>query len=473
MKTLTDILDAIRLGLGVFGVGLVLLLVWRLVRYIRADQHTRASIRRAFWIRHGWKRLARRLDLAPADKFKMGRESPTTIQTKEVPRLCPPLRTKVDQFSVTATITTVPGVNATKIEAKSEDLQNAWKVPRIKITTTPGLVTCRAFLREPLEAVYLSPLIRQLPEGWEAAVKWRSLKPTDPILWGISEDGDEIISNLANGSHGILSGRTRSGKSIEANTLLATGSMTRHVRLVVIDPNLAAAAPWWRTAYRVTDSTDPDDATKILDEITAELEERKALFWKLRTDKISKFSDEVPLYLVVIDELAGYASHPDKRKAERFVASLLRFASQSAKYGGRLWIITQQPGSSTFPTAVRMNLPDRITFQLDTPDDMKMMFPDAKQLPVTAADRAMPQGVGIAAVGLMTTAERFRAPYLSTEACWVLSDAICEAGGRVRELPGEDVRKLSIVKAAEEEGPAPELVTAGAKSRDRWRRKAS
>jgi S-DNA-T family DNA segregation ATPase FtsK/SpoIIIE len=448
--------------------------LWHLVRYLWADVHLKASMRRALRIRWTWKALARRLDLAPVDKSKIGNQGPTTHQTGPVPRLIPSLSTKVDLFSVRCTIRTVPGVNVTRVEARQEDLCNAWRVGRVKVTGVPGVITARAFLREPLEAIIPSPLVREVviddQSAWETVIKPASLRPTDPVLWGISEDADQVTSTLAGGSHGILAGRTRSGKSICGNTLLAVGSLTRHVRLVVIDPNLAAAAPWWRTAYRVTDSTDPDDATVILDEIIDDLEQRKGFFWKQRTDRIVKFSDDVPLYLTVVDELSGYTSHPDKRKADRFVASLLKFAAQSAKFGGRLWILTQQPGSSTFPTAIRMNLTDRISFQVDTADDFKMMFPDARELPVTAADRSMPQGVGIASVGGMKTAERFRAVYLPTEACWSISDAICAAGGQLRELPTEDTRHLSIVKARDEEGTVPVLASSG---RDRWRKRAS
>jgi S-DNA-T family DNA segregation ATPase FtsK/SpoIIIE len=316
----------------------------------------------------------------------------------------------------------------------------------------PGRVLLRAYLREPLEAHIPSPLVALTAEGtWKLTIKPGSLSVDDPILWGVTEDGDPVTSTFAGSVHGLMVGATRSGKSIQANTLFAVASLTRHVRLVLLDPNLAAVAPWWRTAYKVCDSTDPNDAAEILEEILEELEARKDLFWKLRTDRITQFSEDVPLYVIAADEAAAYTQSGDKKGSERFTTALKKLAAQSAKYGGRVWVLTQKPSSDVLSTVIRMNLTDRMCFRVDTIEDFVMVFSEGRTLPITAADQTMPQGVGIISLGSVAP-QRFRSVLLKTEACWDIGDQLVEAGYGLRSLPGdsEQIRHLSLVQAEKE-----------------------
>jgi S-DNA-T family DNA segregation ATPase FtsK/SpoIIIE len=420
-----------------------------------SKRHRARAMRRAFQIRRGWKALARRVDLAPLDRSKapVVGSIASGSQKGPVPRLYPPISTRADEFSVKVRLKTVPGVSVTSIEKAAEDLGNAWRVHRVKVTSPePGRVQVRAYLREPLEAHIPSPLVVPTPEGkWKLTVKPGGLSVTDPILWGVTEDGDPVTSTFAGSVHGLMAGATRSGKSIQANTLFAVASLTRHVRLVLLDPNLAAVAPWWRTAYKVCDSTDPNDAAAILEEIIEELEGRKDLFWKLRTDRITQFSEDVPLYVIAADEAAAYTQSGDKKASDRFTTALKKLAAQSAKYGGRVWVLTQKPSSEVLSTVIRMNLTDRMCFRVDTVEDFVMVFAEGRTLSVTSADRTLPQGVGIVSIGSLAP-QRFRSVYLPTEACWDIGDQLVDAGYGLRPLPGDpqQLRHLSLIQAEKE-----------------------
>ncbi|MET9661437.1 FtsK/SpoIIIE domain-containing protein [Streptomyces sp. NPDC006510] len=254
------------------------------------------------------------------------------------------------------------------------------------------------------------------------------------MLLGWDEDGTPIVLSLAYSAHALVAGLTRSGKSITVNTLLAYASLMRDVRLIVIDPNLGAVAPWWRTAYKVSDAFHPDEPTEILRWVREEMQRRERLFWSGRTDRITEFSPELPLLLVVIDEVANYTRHPDRKARERFEAELLAIASQGAKFGIRLWLLSQKPSADVLTTAVRTNLSARICHRVDTVEDFLHLFPDGRDLDITAADRTMPQGVSIASVGDMRTPVRLRSVYLSTEACWqiLFEVAATRVGGELR-----------------------------------------
>lgn len=419
------------IALVVLVVGRVLFVV---VRWLRADPETRVSLRQARRIRRTWRRLAPMADLAVKDAtpttVEQLRSDGTPVAAKvRIPRIT----TRADAFGVTVTANTLPRVGLEAWQDAADDLCNGWGMLRVKVTQPrPGVITVRGFRREPLDALIPSPLI----DGYGApVVAPGALTSAGDVLLGWDEDGTPIRVNLAQGAHGLIAGVTRSGKSITVNTLLASASLMRDVRLVVIDPNLAAAAPWWRTAHLVSSATHPDEASEVLAEVREEMRRREAMFWSARTDRITAFTDEVPLWLVVIDEVANYTRHADRKARERFEAELLAIASQGAKFGIRLWLITQKPSAEVLSTAMRTNLSARICHRVDTVEDFLHLFPDGRELEVSAADRELPAGVAVTAIGAMRTPVRMRSVYLPTEACWHISEALVRAGGQIRELP--------------------------------------
>ncbi|WP_406084472.1 FtsK/SpoIIIE domain-containing protein [Streptomyces virginiae] len=419
-------------SLGVLGV-----LAWAgfcFVRWYRADDETRISLRQARRIRWGWKRLAPMLDLAVKDATPTVLQQVGTQETPAKPRaLAPRLHTQADPFGVTVTADALPQVGLSAWQDASEGLRDAWGMRRIRISQAkPGVIVARGFRREPLEAVIRSPLLG--PDG-SPACRPGQFVSTDDVLLGWDEDGTPIVLNLANSAHALIAGVTRSGKSITVNTLLAYASLMRDVRLIVIDPNLGAVAPWWRTAYKVSDSIHPDEPTEILRWVREEMRRRERMFWSGRTDRITNFSPDMPLLVLAIDEVANYTRHPDRKARERFEAELLAIASQGAKFGLRLWLLTQKPSADVLTTAVRTNLSARICHRVDTTEDFLHLFPDGRELDITAADREMPPGVSIASVGDMRTPVRLRSVYLPTEACWQINDLMCADGLQVRELP--------------------------------------
>lgn len=413
------------------------------VRWLRADTETRISLRQARRIRRTWHRLAPLVELVVKDptptQLQQLRSDGTPIPAKvRIPRIA----TRADAFGVTVTAGALPRVGLEAWQDAADDLCNGWGMLRVKVTQPrPGTIAARGFRREPLDTLIPSPLLR---DDGTPAIAPGALTSADEVLLGWDENGTPIRVNLATGAHGLIAGVTRSGKSITVNTLLASASLMRDVHLVVIDPNLAAAAPWWRTAHQVCSATHPDEASEVLARVRAEMRRREALFWSARTDRITVFSAELPLLLVVIDEVANYTRHSDRKARERFEAELLAIASQGAKFGIRLWLITQKPSADVLSTAMRTNLSARICHRVDTVEDFLHLFPDGRDLEVTAADRELPAGVAVAAIGTMRTPARMRSVYLPTEACWQISETLCQAGHQVRDLPtGVDLAKAA------------------------------
>lgn len=346
----------------------------------------------------------------------------------------PKLRVRAFAYGLRGTIKTTAEVSNEDLAKVSDRIADRWGVSRLQLEQDkPGRVCFRAYRYEPLDQDFASPLTDAFGMP---AVAPDSITSADDIRLFYDQDGRPIDINLRKTAHGLLAGITRSGKSITANTLLAYASLMSDVRLVIIDPNLAAAAPWYRTAHRVCTDAHPAEPTKILQEVREEMEKRQGLFWDGRTDRLTDFDEDCPLWLVAIDEVTNYTRHSDKKAREAFTAELLAVASQAAKFGIRLWLIAQKPSADVLPTAVRTNLSTRVCHRVDTVEDFQHLFQDARELTVSAADREMPPGVAVVHTGAMKTPVRAKGVYLPTEACWAISDALVDAGHAVRELPG-------------------------------------
>jgi S-DNA-T family DNA segregation ATPase FtsK/SpoIIIE len=413
-------------------------------RYARADKPTRQSIKAARRARRSWSTFCQMSGLTVQRQPGWLAQATNTSGKKLEPQtLIPAIRTGVDPFGFTVYSKAMPNIGIADWDKVRDHIADQWGVSRIKLwQPKPGYINARAYLREPLDAVMPSELTTL---AGQLLVKPGSLRADSDIVLMYTEDGDPVIVNLAKGSHGAIQGVTRSGKSITVNTLLAHAALMCDVQTVIIDPNLGAVAPWWRTAHTVSASVDPTEPTEILRGLRQEMERRQGIFWAQRTDKLTQFTPDMPLILLVIDEVSNYTNWGDKKKAEAFRAELQAVTSQAHKFGIRVWLLGQKLEAAVLNTATRTNLTSRISHRVDTVEDFLHLSPDGRDLDITAADRTMPQGIGIASVSGMTTPVRARSVYLPTEHCWAISDAIVDALGEVRPLPAP---KLTLAKEA-------------------------
>lgn len=341
----------------------------------------------------------------------------------------------------------LPGQYVDQYTAAATRIARAWGCDRVEASAPfAGRVILRARRTDPLATSVLTSLVTrdrspgqhvdQPCDRYRLAVDLDTLTAGDPFPVVIARSGIPIEVSFADSAHLLIAGTTRSGKSICGNTLLTHAAVRRDVRTYIADPNAVAAAPWYRTAHRVTLDTHPAAATDLLREIRTEMEARKHLLIRQRTDRLTTFTEELPVLLVVFDELANYTRHSDKKAAEEFQTELIAVASQGAKFGVRLVAMTQKPGSDVLNTAIRANLTARICFRVEDVESYVMAFPEGRDLPITAADRTLPAGVAVVSIGSMRTPTLAKGIYTPTEACWAISDALCAAGRQLRDEQG-------------------------------------
>lgn len=270
--------------------------------------------------------------------------------------------------------------------------------------------------------------------------------PDTPWRVGIDEEGQPIEVNLASSAHMMIAGATRSGKSVATYGLLThVARMGDYARLLVADPNDATLAPFEDLVSWSTNSVDPTPVINMLKWVRAEMESRREVLRALRSDKITEFTSDLPMIVIVVDEAANYLRTSDLGLRRELESELLAVVSQGAKFGVRVVLITQRPDSTILPTAIRSQLSVRISFGLEDLETAKMIFPD---IPEPSVLLGLLAGVGyVKIVGVPL--RRFRAFYLADH--WEVASRI------PRAMPTVDV-DVPIRKAQPVEDRGPEIV---------------
>ena len=315
-----------------------------------------------------------------------------------------------------------------------------WRYSEDSMAGTSTL-TC---LKDPLEKI--------LPYSADPSTE---ISPYVPWKIGTDEDGSVVEINLANSSHMLIAGSTRSGKSVCTYSLLTHAlRMGEAVRLLVADPNDTTIAPFEPLVSWSTSSTHPAPVTEMFEWVRAEMDRRKPILRDQRQDKVSEFSPEMPMIVVVIDEAANYLKHADKAAAAELAGEMQAVAAQGAKYGVRLVLITQRPSADILPPAVRSQLSARISFRMEDKEGAIMAFPDIEDPSELLSFKT---GVGIfREVG--GKLRRFRAEYLADH--WGAADQISRALPRV-EIGGPVNAPVRPPSTRSASSKTPEVFDAG------------
>jgi len=283
---------------------------------------------------------------------------------------------------------------------------------------------------------------------------------TEPWVLGI-DDSEKVVSmDLANSAHLLIAGATRSGKSVCTYLLLThVIRMGDSARLLVADPNDTTVGPFEDKVSWSTSDVHPQAVVDMLRAVRAEMDRRKPILREMRADKVdaNRFSPELPMLVVVIDEAANYLKHADKDAAAAMANELAAVAAQGAKYGVRLVLITQRPDSTILPTATRAQLSARITFRLEDLQTASMVFPDIDD---PSQVLSFAPGVGlIKEVGELSP-RRFRGLFMKSH--WDTADALAQPLPKFEVPATSDALAPARGPARTKPAPAPAI------PRDLW-----
>ena len=206
------------------------------------------------------------------------------------------------------------------------------------------------------------------------------------VILGRSVSGQDLVLDPFAAAHTLLTGRTRSGKSVQLYSMLAQ-LKDLPVKVCGIDPSgivfNALGDDLGGADWRVLTLRDPARAKQVMGEIVEEMDKRIALLLSERLDKFSRFTSNFPLIVVLLEEYPGTLSAlasldqaSGAKVADRAETALRsavqRLALEGAKVGVRLWLVAQRADTALLTGVLRSQLTQRLTFSTDA-DGLRML----------------------------------------------------------------------------------------------------
>ena len=125
------------------------------VKYVRADEHVRRSMRRVFVVKATWRRTAGLVGLQQTEtklprRIVVSADGTPMSKAKRKVRI-PRIRAKADPYGVVVTAKTVGMIGREEFDTAAPYLANSWRCVRVNVTQkAPGRLTIRGVYRDPL-----------------------------------------------------------------------------------------------------------------------------------------------------------------------------------------------------------------------------------------------------------------------------------------------------------------------------------
>ncbi|MGY0059084.1 FtsK/SpoIIIE domain-containing protein [Streptomyces sp. LZ34] len=346
--------------------------VWWLVRYVRADKMTRASIRQAVRVRRGWRRLAPMAGLSVMDKTPQAAVIVAPDGKVPKPRvLIPKIKVKPDRYGVVVRAVCLPKVSLAEFQRAAPYLADAWRCTRVSVLPDkPGQLVIRGVRVDPL----IVPT-EHIPTGEV---------PEELAVWGLGVDeyAQPIDVSLSDVPGVTVAGLPGFGKTSLVNKFLCDTAPSDAIQYAIADG-------------KVTSSHEGDYAglaQRAFAFVGDDLAEANALFKrlvKLRRDRSASIravlgvknmwhlgpSATWPLTVLIVDEAHTYfrdhkGSDAQTKKLAALAADNARLVEDLVKKGRSVGILviiaTQKATGDAIPTFIRDVCPVGLSFAQKT-----------------------------------------------------------------------------------------------------------
>ena len=216
----------------------------------------------------------------------------------------------------------------------------------------------------------------------------KSVEGSLNFLAGQSPDGEYHVVDLAKAPHMLVAGTTGSGKSVFLNSIIVSllSQYTREeLELIIIDPKqmdfyVYNDLPYLRNKKVYTDA---EEAIELLEHIrTVDMPERIKKIQGSGSKNIISHNernpqDKLKYLVVVIDEysaLVNAASMKGKKVRDTFEKNLCTLVFMARSFGIHIVVATQYPTANYVTSALKVNLPFRVSFRLPSHTDSQTIL---------------------------------------------------------------------------------------------------
>jgi DNA segregation ATPase FtsK/SpoIIIE, S-DNA-T family len=167
--------------------------------------------------------------------------------------------------------------------------------------------------------------------------------------------------------HLLIGGGPESGKSVSLHTVISGLTLDPATEAVMIDGKRGVELAAWERVAQGGIRSDIDSATEGLEWAVKRMDERYGYLASSGVRKITRGMG-YGLLAVVIDELATFTLHPERKKRDAFLLPLHDLGARGRAAAVRVIAATQKPGSDVVPTYIRDLFDTRWALRCSTRD---------------------------------------------------------------------------------------------------------
>ncbi|RLU31947.1 FtsK/SpoIIIE family DNA translocase [Streptococcus iniae] len=248
----------------------------------------------------------------------------------------------------------------------------------------------------------------EVPNSEIATVSFRELweqsnTSEDKLLevpLGKAVNGMARSFDLTRMPHLLVAGSTGSGKSVAVNGIISSILMKARpdqVKFLMIDPKMVELSVYNDIPHLLIPVvTNPRKASKALQKVVDEMENRYELFSKVGVRNIAGYNAKVeeynsqseqkqiplPLIVVIVDELADLMMVASKEVED----AIIRLGQKARAAGIHMILATQRPSVDVISGLIKANVPSRIAFAVSSGTDSRTI------LDVNGAEKLLGRG---------------------------------------------------------------------------------
>lgn len=236
----------------------------------------------------------------------------------------------------------------------------------------------------------------EVPNSEIATVSFRELweqSQTSPdklleVPLGKAVNGSAKSFDLTRMPHLLVAGSTGSGKSVAVNGIISSILMKARpdqVKFLMVDPKMVELSVYNDIPHLLIPVvTNPRKASKALQKVVDEMENRYELFSKVGVRNIASYNAKVedynstsetkqiplPLIVVIVDELADLMMVASKEVED----AIIRLGQKARAAGIHMILATQRPSVDVISGLIKANVPSRIAFAVSSGTDSRTIL---------------------------------------------------------------------------------------------------